>query len=103
MHPPVNSVRLIFSGTCRRKVLLQLFAKEEKGADAQGLCCDVCIKQDIIHTDDYKNELQVLIDALESVGTKGEAKVAEWIRGSALKWTEKHDKHAFIVWQSLSS
>ena len=32
--------------------------------------------------------------ALETVGSKGEVKVAEWIRGSALSWTEKHDKNS---------
>ena len=40
----------------------------------------------------YKNELRVLIDALENVGTTGEVKVAEWIRGLALSWTDKYNK-----------
>ena len=80
------------SGACRRKVLLQLFSENDENARADGQCCDVCINQDIASTDDFKEELKVLINALETVGSKGEVKVAEWIRGSALSWTEKHDK-----------
>ena len=51
------------SGACRRKVLLQLFAENVENARADGQCCDVCIKQDMPSTDDYKKELKVLITA----------------------------------------
>ena len=51
----------------------------------------MCIKQDMASTDDYKKEL---ITALETVGSKGEVKVAEWIRGSASSWTERQGKNS---------
>ena len=28
---------------------------------------------------------------------KGEVKVAEWIRGSCMSWTEKHDKSLYLT------
>ena len=39
-----------------------------------------------------RRELAVLIDALKQVGCKGEVKVAEWIRGSQIAWTDEHNK-----------
>lgn len=92
MQLPGDLPKLINSGACRRKVLLQLFSENDDNARPDGQCCDVYINQDIASTDDFKEELKVLINALETVGSKGEVKVAEWIRGSALSWTEKHDK-----------
>ena len=65
----------------------------------------MCIKQDMASTDDrYKKELNMLITALETGGSKGEVKVAEWIRDSALSWTERHDKNSLsLLWQPLWS
>ena len=64
---------------------------------ADNNCCDVCNKKESIQLENYKNELRVVIDALENVGTKGEVKVAEWIRGSALSWTEKYNKQYLSI------
>jgi len=40
----------------------------------------VCIKYTV--TSDFKEELKVLIDAVDHLEGMGEVKVAEWIRGS---------------------
>ena len=37
-------------------------------------------------------ELKILIDALDKVGWKGTVKIAEWIRGSKISWTDAFDK-----------
>ena len=39
-----------------------------------------------------RRELAVLIDALNQVGCEGEVKVAEWIRGSKISWTDENNK-----------
>lgn len=56
-------------------------------------CCDVCSENYTLH--DYKKELKVAVDALNEVGLKGEVKLAEWIRGSNITWTNAHNKSAF--------
>ena len=74
------------------QALVWLFGEEDDNAKLNGVCCDVCIKEGSVQLEDHTNELRVLIDALENVGAKGEVKVAEWIRGSALAWTDKYNK-----------
>ena len=46
---------------------------------------------------DFKKELKVLTDALDTVGTKGEVEVAERIRGSALLWGKAGSELTIIV------
>ena len=43
---------------------------------------------------DYKEEVKILDDALKQVGSKGEMKISEWVRGSKVSWTNKFDKSA---------
>ena len=82
------------AGKCRRRLFLDLFNEEDTVASATGPCCDVCIShaENAIEYDDCKEELAVLIDALDKVGCKGEVKVTEWIRGSQISWTNAYDK-----------
>ena len=79
---------------CRRRLFLDLFNEENTVASATGPCCDVCIShaENAIEYDDCKEELAVLIDALDKVGCKGEVKDTEWIRGSQISWTNAYDK-----------
>ena len=35
-----------------------------------------------------------ILDALECIGPKGEVKVGEWIRGSAISWTNQYNKES---------
>ena len=42
--------------------------------------------------EDNQKELKILIDALDKVGCKGEVKIAEWIHGSKISWTDAFDK-----------
>ena len=65
------------SGTCRRKLLLKLFSESADNALTDGPCCDVCQNSENYRTEDYKEELKILLDALECIGPKGEVKVGE--------------------------
>ena len=40
----------------------------------------------------FNEELKILVDALWQIGIKGEVKVAEWIRGSSVAWTNAYNK-----------
>ena len=80
------------AGVCRRKILLELFGEEESCAISSGNCCDVCQTTVTCH-EDCKEELKVLIDALDKLGCKGEVKISEWIRGSKVSWTDAFDKY----------
>ena len=79
------------SGTCRRKLLMDMFGEGDCTPNASGDCCDVCMHQDVERTD-HREELKILIDALNTIGRKGEVKIAEWIRGSRLGWTNAFNK-----------
>ena len=83
------------SGLCRRRTILDLFDEKETEATSLGECCDVCRKAPQVQLSDYKKEMKVLINALDEVGCKGEVKVAEWIRGSNISWTDSHNKKPF--------
>ena len=82
------------SGTCRRRLLTGMFDEESSSSDASRHCCDVCIHKNSNETEytDHKEELQILLDAVSSIGCKGEAKIAQWIRGSKLQWTDAFNK-----------
>lgn len=42
----------------------------------------------------FNEELRILADAIGQLGVKGEVKLAEWIRGSSVSWTQAHNKKA---------
>ena len=46
---------------------------------------------------DHVKELEVLINAIDELGDKGEVKLAQWIRGSSQEWTIQYNKkcHSF--------
>lgn len=80
---------------CRRITLLELLG-ESTDATISGSCkcCDICARN--INSDvpviDSKKELEILYNAIENLGSKGEVKITQWIRGSTLAWTNQHDK-----------
>ena len=78
-------------GVCRRRLLLDLFGEQTTESVATGNCCDVCSQMDSDKVD-YKEELEILSDAMNHVGGKGEVKIAEWIRGSHVAWTNAYNK-----------
>ena len=78
------------AGTCRRRLLLNAFGEKDTLTSVIGDCCDVCLQTKPI--EDFKEELKILLDALNQVGCKGELKIAEWIRGSSISWTNSYDK-----------
>ena len=57
-------------------------------------CCDVCA-QEYLGSNDVTEELSILYDAINTIGQKGEVKLAQWIRGSSLSWTDAYYK---ILW-----
>ena len=79
---------------CGRNILLRLFNEEECRVISTGSCCDVCEAkaQNKYLLEDNRKELKILIDALDKVGWKGTVKIAEWIRGSKISWTDAFDK-----------
>ena len=51
------------------------------------MTCDVCTSKHTITLVDRKKQLSVAIDAIDTIGVKGELKLAQWITGSTLHWT----------------
>jgi len=79
------------AGVCRRRLLLEMFGEESTSSTSTEDCCDVCTYK-VHNYSDFKEELKVLIDAVDHLGGMGEVKVAEWIRGSKIAWTNAFDK-----------
>ena len=81
---------------CRRLSLLELFGEDVSTTDWQvskSECCDVCALESSGNSD-LTSELSILHNAIEVIGQKGEVKLAQWIRGSSLAWTDAYDKTA---------
>lgn len=66
---------------CRRRILVNMLGENETHPEAKGVCCDVCRLHDK-DTEDFKEELEILVDALKVIGPKGETKISKWICGS---------------------
>ena len=73
---------------CWRQVLLKIFGETmpQKGDGLQQNCCDVCqlLLQNTHTVADFSKELSILYDTIDAIGQKGEVKITQWIRGSAL-------------------
>ncbi|MDD9816535.1 MAG: RecQ family ATP-dependent DNA helicase [Gammaproteobacteria bacterium] len=81
---------------CRRQMLLELFSEEAISKEDGENCCDVCMhkgKEEGTHVDCH-SELAILVDAIDTIGDKGEVKLAQWIRGTSLQWTNDYNKSA---------
>ena len=75
--------------------MLELFGESCDPA-SDSVCCDVCSSADTsIPLVPFNEEVKILDDAMQQVGTKGEVKLAEWIRGSSATWTQIYDKKSF--------
>ena len=78
---------------CRRKSLLELVGEDaSETISGSDNCCDVCASKIEVVEVDFKKELETLYNAIDILGPKGELKITQWIRGSTLAWTNKHDK-----------
>ena len=88
------------SCTCRRKVLLDMFGEEESsntGSTESMTCCDVCETNASNCGEEFLDvtaELIMLVNAIDTLGLKGELKISQWIRGSNAVWTQEYDKSA---------
>ena len=91
-----NSWRFVeahVAGCCRRKLLIELFGETDPPT-FDFTCCDVCNSSSGQRKQTFNDELKILVDALNQVGAKGEVKIAEWIRGSSVSWTNAYNKKA---------
>ena len=77
---------------CQRSSLLNLFGEEDKELVKHPKCCDVCEFTAESVEADLSKELQILYDAIQTLGSKGELKITQWIRGSGLAWTDAYNK-----------
>ena len=41
---------------------------------------------------DFTEELKTLYNAIEVLGSRGVVKIAQWVRGSTLSWTDKYNR-----------
>ena len=57
-------------------------------------CCDVCeLTAESTEADhDLTEELRILYDAVQTLGSKGELKITQWIKGSGLAWINAYNK-----------
>ena len=100
-----NSWRYTMSdlvGKCRRQVLLELFGEDNySSATSRESCCDVCDQSREVSLTNHVKELEVLLDAIDVVGDKGEVKLAQWIRGSSQEWTIQYNKDSYSFSNSM--
>ena len=73
------------AGKCHRQLFLDSFGEGYSKYYLRIVmhCCDVCDTEVTMH--DCNAELCTLINAVDTVGEKGELKVVQWIRGSSLR------------------
>ena len=63
------------AGQCRRQVILEAFGEGDVNLlSVEGECCDVC-DEEVKHLRDCHKELEVAVDAIEAIGSKGEVKL----------------------------
>ena len=64
---------------------------ETEGISCPANCCDVCqMKVATLH--ERKEELSILIQAIDELGKMGEVKVTEWVQGGQIAWMESIQK-----------
>jgi RecQ family ATP-dependent DNA helicase len=87
------SWKLVYSklaGKCIRKTMLEYY--NEELTDAAKHCCGVCDGQGnrsyVICTSEAKN----LVQAINALGSKGECKISEFLRGSNSSWLTDESK-----------
>ena len=72
--------------------LLTLFGEENEEVLKHPKCCDVCELTTESEEADLTKEIGILYDAMQTLGSKGELKIMQWIRGSSLAWTDAYNK-----------
>ena len=68
------------AGTCRRKILLEVFGENSDIPKATVPCCDVC-SMNKCPVSNHRREFEIAADAIDHLGCYGEVKITEWIRG----------------------
>lgn len=76
-------------------MLLELFGETQQPTEDcnNPKCCDVFeLKANAAGTEtDLTEEFTILHNAISGIGNKGELKLAQWIRGSTLAWTNEYN------------
>ena len=72
--------------------MLEAFGETDVNVvSVEGQCCDVC-DEEVKHLRDCRKELEVAVDTIEVIGSKGEVKLTESICGNKRPWMENLDK-----------
>ncbi len=85
-------MKAYLAGKCRGELFLDIFGEDLSTLPENPHGCDVCDTKAAMH--DCNVALHTLIDALDTIGEKGELKIVQWIRGSSLAWTDQYNKNA---------
>ena len=70
---------------CRHEVVLEGFGEQMQISQNADHCCDVCALPQV-SPDNRLHELSLMVNAIDEIGTKGEKKFAQFIRGSNEAW-----------------
>ena len=92
-------------------MITEAFGEPDDNAVAStGQCCDVC-DMPVHQLKDCREELEIAIDTIHTLGPRGEVKLSEWIRGNKRPWMEAFDKskksfangkrHTELWWRSF--
>ena len=71
---------------CRHEVVLEGFGEHMVNSVEQ--CCDVCALPPV-SLDNRSREFALLVSAIDELGTKGEKKLAQFLRGSNYAWIKE--------------
>lgn len=83
-----NTLPFIYShltGKCRRTALLSFFGEAVDKPEYMNYCCYVCNRGNL-NKEEKHSEIQIVIKAIDELGNKGEAQIAEWTHGGQVAW-----------------
>ena len=70
---------------CRHEVVLEGFGEQMQMQQNADNCCDVCALPQV-SLNNMLHELTIMVNAIDEIRTKGEKKLAQFIRGSNEAW-----------------
>lgn len=81
---------------------MNLFGEDcEDTPEYTTVCCDVCEEKSMNEEIDTREEIEILYDAIGTIGNKGELKLTQWIRGSCVAWTNTHNKTTSLSYSNF--
>ena len=70
---------------CQHAVVLEGFGEQIQISQNSDHCCDVCALPEM-QLSNRLHELALIVNAVDEIGTKGEKKLAQYVRGSKETW-----------------